>query len=195
MATIYEISTQLDISLRTLRKLDKAGYLKATKSADPITDSARDNLKKGNRLTALQQLHLLRNPEARESLTQWEYDIDATLEALGNVDADSAPWDVSSAIELAARREQGAIDKISNWLISFIQVSEYFDKDKTRDHAFIAVRLLAEIPEHSLVDLSKKAQACLWQVRRAHPDIWTLAPDGRTVYFRPRKKAVAKFDL
>jgi hypothetical protein len=195
MSTIFEISTQLDISLRTLRKLEKAGYLKATKSADPISDAARDNLKKGNRLTALQQLHLLRNPEARESLTQWEYDIDATLEALGNVDADSAPWDVSSAIELAARRDVDAINKISNWLISFIQVSEYFDKDKTRDHAFIAVRLLANVPSHSLEDLAKRAQACLWQVRRARPDYWQLNDKGQTVYFRPKKKALANLDL
>lgn len=197
MPTIYEISTQLDISLRTLRKLDKAGYLKATKSADPITDSARDNLKKGNRLTALQQLHLLRNAEARESLTQWEYDIDATLEALGNVDADSAPWDVSSAIELAARREPGAIDKISNWLFNLIQVSESFDKGAMHHHAFIAVRLLAEIPEHSLVDLSKKAQACLWQCRRSAKlsECWKLNDKGETVYFRPNKKALANFDL
>lgn len=195
MPTIYEISNETGLSLRTLRTLEKKGYLKASKSADPIGDAARDNLKKGNRLTALQQLHLLRDPGARDRLEKWSFEIDAQLDHLGDALADAAPWDIASAIELAARREQGAIDKISNWLLSFIQVSEYFDKDKTRDHAFIAVRLLANVPEHSLVDLSKKVQACLWQVRRAHPEIWTLAPDGRTVYFRPRKKAVAKFDL
>lgn len=195
MPTIYEISTQLDISLRTLRKLDKAGYLKATKSADPITDSARNNLKKGNRLTALQQLHLLRNPEARESLTQWEYDIDATLEALGNVDADSAPWDVSSAIELAARRDVDAINKIADWLYNLILCSDSFDKGAQKDHAFITVRLLANVPSHSLVDLSKRAQACLWQVRRARPDYWQLNDKGQTVYFRPKKKALANLDL
>jgi hypothetical protein len=197
MSTIFEISTQLDISLRTLRKLEKAGYLKATKSADPISDAARANLKKGNRLTALQQLHLLRNPGARESLSQYEFEIDAQLEKLGEAIAEAAPWDISSAIELAARREQGAIDKISNWLYNLIQVSESFDKGAMHNHAFIAVRLLAEIPEHSLVDLSKKAQACLWQCRRSAKlsDCWKLTDKGETVYFRPNKKALANFDL
>lgn len=197
MSTIYEISQALDISLRTLRKLDKAGFLKATQSADPISDAARANLKKGNKLTALQQLHLLRNPAARDSLSQYEFEIDAQLDRLGEALTDAAPWDISSAIELAARREPGAIDKISNWLFSFIQVSEYFDKGATHDHAFIAVRLLAEVPEHSLVDLSKKVQACLWQCRRGAQlsNCWKLNDKGQIVYFRANKKALANFDL
>lgn len=41
MPTIYEISNETGLSLRTLRTLEKRGYLKASKSADPITDSAR----------------------------------------------------------------------------------------------------------------------------------------------------------
>lgn len=195
MSTIYDISKQLDISLRTLRKIDKAGYLKASKSIDPITDSARDNLKKGNRLTALQQLHLLRNPGARETLTQWEYDIDATLEALGDAIGEGAPWDVSSAIELAARREPGSVDKIADWLSNLILFSDSFDKGAEKDHAFIAVRLLANVPDHSLEILAKKTQACLWNVRRARPDYWKLNDKGQTVYFRPNKKALASFDL
>lgn len=197
MPTIYEISAQLDISLRTLRKLDKKGYLKAAKSADPITDSARENLRKGNNLTALQQLHFLRDPAARDSLAQYQFEIDAQMDKLGDALADAAPWDISSAIELAARREQGAIDKISNWLFSFIRVSEHFDKGATQDHAFIVVRLLANVPDHSLESLAKRAQACMWQCRRGSnlSECWKLSDKGQTLYFRPNKKAVAKFDL
>lgn len=197
MPTIYEISTQLDISLRTLRKLDKAGYLKATKSADPITDSARNNLKKGNRLTALQQLHLLRNPEARESLTQWEFEVDEQLDRLGQALSEAIPWEISSLIELAARREPGAVAKVSQAIYGLIQVSDAFDNGAQKDHAFIAVRLLADVPEHSLVSLSKKAQACLWQCRRSPilSDCWKLNDQGKTVYFRPKKKALANLDL
>jgi hypothetical protein len=195
MATIFEISERSGLSVRTLNKLDKLGYLNATKSAEPITDAARANLKKGNKLTALQQLYLLRNDKARASLNQWQFEIDAQLDKLGDAIAEAVPWSISNAIELAARREAQAVDKIAQALFGFIQLSEHFDRGKIQDHAFIAVRLLADVPEHSLVNLSKKVQACLWQCRRSATlsDCWRLNEKGETVYFRANKKALPAF--
>jgi hypothetical protein len=197
MPTIYEIAKASGLSLRTLRKLEKIGALNATKSSDPITDAARENLKKGNKLTALQQLHLLRNPAARDTLQQWDLEIDAILKRLGDAISEAIPWSVSNAIELCARREPEAIDKIASAIRNLIQLSDAFDKGQSQDHAFIAVRLLAGVPDHSLDSLAKRAQACLWNCRRSPilSDCWRLNERGQTEYFRPTKKPVAILDL
>lgn len=196
MPTIYELAKASGLSLRTLRKLEKLGALNASKSSDPITDAARENLKKGNKLTALQQLHLLRNPSARDTLQQWDLEIDAILKRLGDAIGEAIPWNISNAIELAARREPAAIEKISEAILNLIQFSDAFDKGRTQDHAFIAVRLLADVPAHSLESLAKRVQACLWQCRRsALVDAWRLNDRGQTEYFRPVKKALAILDL
>jgi hypothetical protein len=196
MPTIYEISQASGLSLRTLRKLEKLGALNVTKSSDPITDAARENLKKGNKLTALQQLHLLRNPAARDTLQQWDLEIDVILNRLGDVIGEAIPWTISNAIELAARREPAAIEKISGAILNLINLSDAFDKGRAQDHAFIAVRLLADVPAHSLESLAKRLQSCLWQCRRsALSDCWRLNDKGQTEYFRPMKKVLANFDL
>ena len=160
---ILKISEITGLSLRTLKRLDKHGFLKVTKSEDPIADSIRLNLKKGNRLTALQQLHLLRNPAARDTLGQWSEEIRATLRDLGDALNSGAPWTVSSRIDLAARRDKNAIEKVTSWLVDFIRCDPGFDNGVTHDHAYLAVRLLANVPEHQLELLARKVTSCLRQ--------------------------------
>lgn len=194
MTDIYKIAEITKLSLRTLRTLDKHGFLIVTKSASPLLDSIRDNLRRGNPLTALQQLYLLKEPDKLAELAQWGRQIEATLERLGDALGDGAPWDVSGQIELVARRDADATEKVAGWLRDYILFSDNFDNGRAHDHAFIAVRLLANVPDHSLADLAKKAQACLWQCRRMLPDYWRLDESGKTLYFRP-KKTVATLDL
>jgi len=196
MTDIYKIAQLSGLSLRTLKKLDKLGFLKATKASDPIADAIRLNMQKGNGLSALQQFHLLKYPKVRQSLTQWEFEISETLDKLGDALASGAPWQVSSAIELAARKDAAAVTKLVNWLCSFIMCDHGFDNRAKHDHAYLAVRLLANVPDHQIDGLSRKVTAAVWQCR-AHPDFqpfWFIE-DGKTVYQRPEKKPVAKLDL
>jgi len=194
MTDIYKIAEITGMSLRTCRTFEKHGFLNVTKSASPILDSIRDNLRRGNALTALQQLYLLKEPGSLTGLTQWEQQIDATLDRLGDALGEGAPWDVSNQIELVAKRDPDATNKVAGWLRDYILFSDSFDNGKAHDHAFVAARLLANVPDHSLADLAKKAQACLWQCRRMLPDYWRLNDKGQTEYFRP-KKNVATLDL
>lgn len=196
MTDIYKISEITGLSIRTLNRLDKYGFLRVTKSADPIADAIRVNLKKGNRLTALQQFHLLKNPKSRETLEQWDFEISAALDALGDALSDGAPWSVSSSIELAARKDKVAIDKIAQWLAGLIQTDTGFDDGAKRDHAYLAVRLLANVPEHHLEALAGKLTACMWQCRNHETmrQFWEVI-DGHTLYFRPGKKSLANLDL
>lgn len=197
MTDIHKIAEITGLSVRTLKRLDKHGFLKVTKSADPIADAIRLNLKKGNRLTALQQYHLLKNPKLRDTLDQWDYEIDEVLRALGDALDNGAPWLISSAIDLASRKDKPAIEKIALWLVGMIQSDAGFDDGATHDHAYLAVRLIANVPEHQLETLAGKITACMWQCRNheAMREFWRVDDDGRTLYFRPTKKALANLDL
>lgn len=196
MTDIHKIAEITGLSVRALRRLDKHGFLKVTKSTDPVADAIRANLKKGNRLTALQQYHLLKNPKLRETLDQWDYEIDQILREQGDALDNGAPWSISSAIDLASRKDKSAVEKIARWLAEFIQRDSGFDNCVARDHAYLAVRLLANIPEHQLDFLAGKIPACIWQCRNHEimREFWRVE-DGRTIYFRPVKKTLVGLDL
>ena len=140
MTTLSQMSEKSGLSLRWLKKLDKLGYLNATDSPTPMIDGIRANFKKGNRLTALQQLELWRNQQWIEKyFQQWEYDIQSVLSALGDVSENAAPWSISNGIELAARQEPDAVQKIAAWLQSTLATMDCSECD----HAYIVTRLLA----------------------------------------------------
>lgn len=191
MTDIHTISEITGLSLRTLRVIDKHGFLKVTRSSDPLLDATRANLKKGNRLTVLQRLNLLTSPAARASLDRWQHEINDTLRALGEfVTDEAAPWQLSSKIDLAARRDPDAVAAIAAWLREFIDRSPYFDDGKERDYYFLGVRLLADVPEHQLENCAKQLRPCMWQCRASGEleGYSRLEKSGSTIYFRPKAK-------
>lgn len=183
MTDIHKISELTGLSVRTLRKVEKAGFLKVTKSADPITDAARGNLRKGNRLTVLQQLHLARDKDARASLAPFEYGISATLGKLGDFENEAAPWTLAAKISLAARKDKDAIAEIAVWISGLLTSWT----SGAVDHAYIGVRLLANVPEHHLAAVSDQLRGAMWEARK-HPALagaWRVNENGVTEYFRP----------
>lgn len=187
MTDINKISEITGLSVRTLRKIDKAGFLKVTKSSDPVTDAARGNLRKGNRLTVLQQLHLARDKDARAALSPFEYGISATIEKLGDFEADAAPWTLSAKITLAARKDKDAITEIAVWIYGLLTRTYRTLSSGAVDHAFIGVRLLANVPDHHLAAISDQLRGAMWEARK-HPALagaWRVNENGVTEYFRP----------
>ena len=194
MTDIYKIQEITKVSLKTLRKIEKHGFLKVTKTGNPTLEAIRANLKKGNRVTALQQLHLLKNDDWRKSLSAWEIELDELLANLGDVAEHSAPWQgVASQIDLASKKDPHAIQRIADWMKSVISFDPGFDNGAAHDHAYMAVRLAYNVPEHAMEHISEKLTSCFWQCRR-HEFLhrrWRINDKGQTEYFRPKKE----FDL
>lgn len=193
MMDINALSETSGVSVRTLRKLDKLGVLKVSADKNPILTSAKANLKKGNALTALQQWYLLRHPKEADALEKYSYQIDDMLQDLGPVTDEAAPWQtVGSRIELAAQRDVKAIEDVTTWIAELIDTAPAFNRGKTCFHAYIAVRMLDNIPVASRDYLAGKINACMWQCRQHErlAGYWKLDEKNRTVYFRPAKKTL-----
>lgn len=185
MADIKHLSKVVGLSVRTLRRIDKAGYLKVSASADLIAEAIGEKLRRHQPLTALQQLHLLKSPVAVKALDEWEPEIAAILAAQGDAIAEAAPWAISSQIDLVAKKKRDAIETVALWLRDHLTTSPALDDGQTCDHAYLAVRLLANVPDHSLALLARKINVCMFHCRKheALQGFWKVS-DKKTLYFR-----------
>ena len=147
MATIYQIHNELGVSLRTLRRIDKAGYLKTTKSKNPDADRIETNLRKGNPLTAPQMLMLCRNRAWLEFFGPYADLADNMIDAMGDIDAEKMPWAISCKLASAADRDPDAIAACAEWLRQHIDANAD-DYATGQNYAYVAVRLMADIPEN-----------------------------------------------
>lgn len=186
---IYDISEKTGVAVRTLRKIDKCGYLKVIKSKNPIIDQMKENLRKGNRLTAIQQLHLVQNPKDVKLLARWEFEATEILAKLGNVSQEAMPWQIAHNADLAASKNKEAADKLAHWFCNFIDGNPAFANGASCDHAYLVVRMLFDVPEHHLEHLAKIAQRAMWNCRGTKRMAGYYHTDSkrRTRYHRPTK--------
>ena len=62
MPDIYHIHNQTGVSIRTLKKLEKTGFLKASICENPVLSKIDSTLRKGNRISAIDLAYLVENP-------------------------------------------------------------------------------------------------------------------------------------
>lgn len=184
---IYDISNRTGVSIRTLKKLEKFGVLDAEKSRNPAIQKIKHNLKRGNPLTAAQQFHLVKNPKDMKYLQDWEIAVQMCLDDLGDVMHEKMPWDISVNAGLAGKKDMEAADLLAQWFCNFIDRNPAFADGASRNHAYLAVRMLADIPEKFLyLTLPLVAQA-MWNCRRTKrmAGYWHIdAKTRRTLYHR-----------
>jgi len=143
---IYELHERSKVSLRSLQKLHKLGALLIDKEVHPIYCKAQNTLRQGHVLTAEQLLFFHTNPEWIDRMGRHEIAVRAALQELGDVEADQASRDIGAETAEAAMVNPQSIERIATWLSDMIDTSAGFDNRQEQGHAFVAVRLLADVP-------------------------------------------------
>lgn len=141
MADIYHIHELSKVSLRTLRKLERLGFLKNAESENPLASKINYNLRKGNALSVVELAALLQDDELWFYLGDYVDRAKTQVAALGKVDPDKVPSGMASTIELAARDDPQGVAPLVDWMKATIP--EAGDVS----HHFLAVRLLLGVPE------------------------------------------------
>jgi hypothetical protein len=175
MATLEKIAADSGLSLRSIRKLHKLGYLLTTSVRDPFAETLASSLAKHNRLTTFQLLQLYKRPELAE-----KHDCTAEVRALGDVAGEAAPWiPVGMRIEMSASRDPVAIAGLAEWIKSFLDAKP---AGYTCDHAALGCRLLYNCPDAHLVRVAGKFRTAMWNVRGQLGGRMTIDAKNRTIY-------------
>lgn len=187
------IAEKSGLSVGWLKKLDKLGYLIVDRPKNPIVDKIKNNLRKGNRLTAEQLLHLAKCPDDINLLHRWEYEVQGCLNTLGDPMQEKMPWMLAHNADLSASRDKEAAEKLARWFRDFIDGHPQFENGASCDYAHLVVRMLADVPEHQLEYIVKIARAAMWNCRRGQRMAGYYHTDakGRLRFHRPAKA----FDL
>lgn len=186
---IYEISEKFGVSMRALRKLEKGKVLKLD-PVDPMVDKIVYLLSKSQRLPVDALAHLIENPDVLLELGRHAGEAEYQISSLGNVQRDIAPPDVSAEIEMSAKGDDSAVEKLVAWLQTVIPT------DCAVGHHFLAVRLLLSVPSGARPYAYSRLPRALLNVRR-HPGFagWSsYTTEGRhklSQYHRPAEN----FDL
>lgn len=179
MADILAIHEKSGVALRSLRKLDRLGFLHVDKTKDKIGDSIKLTIKKHSRLNTLQLLHLYQTPKLADKL-----DLESEVRELGDVSRDAAPWiPVGVRIQSAAGRSADAIVTIAEFIRDILDT---LPAGQEVNHAYIGVRLLANVPEEHISNTLKKLRPCMWNVRASEilAGYSRLDKNGTSRYFR-----------
>lgn len=158
---IHEIRDKSGVSLRALRKLEKLGVLK-TESVDPMTEKIIYMLSKSQRLPVDALVALVEAPDLMLELGRYAGEAEYQVSSLGKVERDKAPADVAAEIEMAAKGDDAACEKLAYWLQTVIP------KDCAVGHHFVAVRLLLGAPPSLRSYYYSRLPRALLNVRR-HP--------------------------
>ena len=141
--TIYEISQKFDVSLRTLKKLQKAGVLLADICSDKI-EHILDNLKRGNALSVSQLISLIEDKTLINSLSDtYKAKVNSQIMDLGDYRKDSAQIEVYAYLSECAQGDKEAAKIIVKWIKSILPF------DDVVVHSWLAVRAVINIPEPS----------------------------------------------
>jgi len=186
---IHEIHDASGIGIRSLRKLEKLGVLKVSKSsAHPELSRIRAALRRGNPLTAYQLVTLYRYPAMLEQVgdARAKTRAEIAVEALGDVKGEACPWSIAADIPGAAIKEKEAIRSLATWIVRHID-AHAADYERGQFHAYLAVRLLYEVPENLMQQNYPVLAPALLQIRK-HPVMWGYSATnekGHTVYRKP----------
>lgn len=167
MVDIYHIHNKTGISLRTLKRLDKHGWLKIDDPANPEKVKIEFSLRKNNPLTAQSALMLWKNPDWADELGAMSREANLVLKSLGDVEAEKMPWSIAAQLLDASDRIPEAVESMARWLRQHIDASPAY-AGEGQGYSFVAVRVLADIPDHLLAgNLRALPSAISWM--RKHP--------------------------
>jgi hypothetical protein len=139
MATVQEISRKTGVGLSTLRKLHKAGYLKAEKESEAAL-ALVSFLARGNPLSVGQLAALLRDPTLSYDLGRYAEASRLQVAALGAVEATAAGREITAHLFDAADKQPAAVAVVADWMRNAIPAHPV-------KHAWLALRLVWNLPE------------------------------------------------
>jgi hypothetical protein len=163
--------------------LQKLDVLQVKPCKYPEIEDIKEKHKANRPLNVSECLYIIKHPETHHLLNT-EY-VNSILSKLGDVKNESAPWSISSQIDLTAKKNIEAIEKVSEWISDLIMTNPAFDKSKTQGHHFITTRLLYNVPNHLLDLKASKINICIYHCRTKLPSFWRVTDKG-TGYFRPQ---------
>ncbi|WP_145960988.1 hypothetical protein [Sphingosinithalassobacter portus] len=134
MQTIQEISKKSGVSAWTIRKLVKAGFVKASEE-NPLAEQMRRALARQNPLSVEQLLALIDDPTLEYDLGRYADIALSQVAALGDVETTKASAEVCANMDDAADGRPHAIAMLGEWLRDVIP-------SRAVPHAWIAVRLV-----------------------------------------------------
>ncbi len=186
---IFDVAKLTGVSVRNLKKVEKHGLLKIKKPNNDVLAKARHNLRRGNALTAEQLAYFIRFPDWLDRLdSPYEANARAVIETLGDVTGEAMPWEVSAGLPFAVNGEEDSLGPIVTWLRTLIDTSPAFAAGRMRGHAYMAVRVLAGIPEQHLESNAPLISKLFWKIRTRSKDFaeyWFVDENKRTQYRRP----------
>lgn len=181
MTTIHEMSREVGISLKKLRKMERKGWLNVS-ADDPVTDSILYAFRTGNRLTVSQAIALIEAPGLIDTLGSKADKARQQLAELGNVQP--APAIVAAELVGAAAGDASSIRAVMEWC------KEAIPPQGEVTHHYLAVRLLMAVPANLRQFEEKRLPRVMLQIRRQEEFAgwWRIAPKGSrgiTLYSRP----------
>ncbi|WP_447930715.1 hypothetical protein [Sphingopyxis fribergensis] len=132
---IYEIATKFDLSIRKVRRMEKAGIFKKSGSEDSIVSKMSYALGKGNRLSAINLAALVEDSNLVYELGPYFEKADEQVRNLGNV-RDEIAQDAWAHVDLAANDDPAAVERMIRWMKSVIP------HDHEVPYEYLAVRIL-----------------------------------------------------
>lgn len=186
---IHEIHTASGVGVRTLRKLEKMGVLRVTKaSGHAELSKIQAALRRGNPLTAYQLMTLYRTPGMISDVgdAKAQMRAETLVEALGDIKREACPFVISANIPGAAAKEPDALAELASWIARHID-AHADDYGRGKPYAYLAARLLYEIPENLIGQNYPVLPQALLQIRKHKLMIgYSFTNDeGKTIYRLP----------
>lgn len=182
MLTIEQFSNMHKIPVRHLKRLKSLEVLSIQFAPSKFSDAISQNLSKGNALSSLQLVRLIRDPSEFKKLSKAHQKIArAQIAMLGDVEGEALNLDdIETVITQAALGDADALQAIAQWLIGVIP-------EKGCDYTYIAVRALiwplAEFLDDLPVRFSKVVQKAK---RQGYLDGYFSDAERKTIFHRKK---------
>ena len=186
MADIYEISDKYNLSIRKLRKMEKAGILRTTESENPELSKILYNLRKGNKLNAIQCAALIDDTNLIFDLGKYDLAIRQQLGELGSASSEAAPSHIVMKIDMAAKDHPEQVEELEAWMKDAIPTG------REVSHHYLAVRILLGAKASMRPYIAKWIPRAFLNVRNKDSfSNWyslrkTRFSRNATFYFRPK---------
>lgn len=191
MADIYEINLNTGISIKKLKSMHRRGYLKTTNSDNPEIAKMQHTLRKGNRLSVLDLLRLIENPDLVFDLGSYTFTAREQVESLGDAKIEAAKPAIAGVVDLASRDRPAEVEALEQWMKRVIP------PDREVPHHYLAVRAVLGVSIHSRRYIAGRVARAFQNVRgKSSFSSWftlrsTSYARNATFYHRPK----LEFDL
>jgi len=176
---VVEIASKYKIPLAKVRKLEKDGLLKSV-ACDERPAKIKFYMGKGNALTVLQMLMLLKEPAILWQLGPYQERAQSQLAALGDVAAGSFGERAANLIYGAAILEPECTNELASMVRGMIR------REGEISYAALAARMLWDTPASRLSHANRCLRPAMANLRK-HPDLvgWVLVEGKKTIFRAP----------